>query len=76
MGLPNILCQRFVVPELLQGAATPEALALEVLAWLDAREANPAKISALHATFTTLHTSLQRDTATLAADAIEKVLHA
>jgi lipid-A-disaccharide synthase len=29
VGLPNILCGEFVVPELLQGAATPEALARE-----------------------------------------------
>jgi lipid-A-disaccharide synthase len=76
VGLPNILCQRFVVPELLQDAATPEALAREVLAWLDARTSDPAKIAALHTTFTTLHAMLQRDTATLAADAIEKVLQA
>ncbi|TAH12501.1 MAG: lipid-A-disaccharide synthase [Curvibacter sp.] len=74
VGLPNILCQRFVVPELLQDAATPEALAHEVLAWLDAPDADPAKIAALHTTFTALHAMLQRDTATLAADAIEKVL--
>ncbi|MBX9817606.1 MAG: lipid-A-disaccharide synthase [Burkholderiaceae bacterium] len=76
VGLPNILCQRFVVPELLQDAATPQALAREVLAWLDARSADPAKIAALQSTFTALHTTLQRDTATLAADALEKVLQA
>ena len=76
VGLPNILCQRFVVPELLQDAATPEALAHEVLVWLDARDTDPAKITALHTTFTALHATLQRDTATLAADAIEKVLQA
>ena len=74
VGLPNILCQRFVVPELLQEAATPEALAREMLVWLEARSSDPAKISALHTTFTALHTTLQRDTATLAANAIEKVL--
>ena len=76
VGLPNILCQRFVVPELLQDAATPQALAREVLVWLDARSADPAKIAALQSTFTALHTTLQRDTATLAADALEKVLQA
>jgi lipid-A-disaccharide synthase len=74
VGLPNILCQRFVVPELLQDAATPQALAHEVLAWLDAPVANPAKMADLVNTFTALHTSLQRDTATLAADALQKVL--
>jgi lipid-A-disaccharide synthase len=36
VGLPNILCRDFVVPELLQGAGHPQALAREVLAWLDA----------------------------------------
>jgi lipid-A-disaccharide synthase len=34
-GLPNILAGRFVVPELLQEEATPEALARAVLAWFD-----------------------------------------
>ncbi len=74
VGLPNILCERFVVPELLQDAATPEALAHEVLAWLDAPYHNPAKMADLYSTFSALHATLQRDTATLAADAIEKVL--
>ncbi len=74
VALPNILCRDFVVPELLQDAATPEALARELLVWLDAKTQNPAKIAALQSTFTTLHHSLQRDTATLATDAIQKVL--
>ena len=34
VGLPNILCGEFVVPELLQDAATPQALADATLAWL------------------------------------------
>jgi lipid-A-disaccharide synthase len=71
VGLPNILCQDFVVPELLQDAASPQALAQAVLAWLDA----PEKIAALQHRFTVLHHELQRDTAQLATDAIEKVLH-
>ena len=70
VGLPNILSGRFVVPELLQDAATPEALARETLAWLD----QPEKIRDLHQVFTRLHHLLQRDTAQLATDAIEKVL--
>jgi lipid-A-disaccharide synthase len=74
VGLPNILCRDFVVPELLQDAATPEALAHGVLNWLDSMQRNPAKIAALQETFTALHHTLQRDTATLATDAIEKVL--
>lgn len=34
VGLPNILCQDFVVPELLQERATPQAIAQAVLSWL------------------------------------------
>lgn len=70
VGLPNILCGEFVVPELLQDAATPQALARGVLDWLDA----PERITTLQQRFTTLHHTLKRDTAQLATDAIEKVL--
>eukprot|EP01035_Chromulina_nebulosa_P060637 gene60637-82957_t len=51
VGLPNILCRDFVVPELLQEAATPEALAKATLAWLDA----PEKTQALQQKFSELH---------------------
>jgi lipid-A-disaccharide synthase len=70
VGLPNILCGEFVVPELLQDAANPEALAKAVLAWLD----SPEKIQALEQRFTALHHELLRDTPQLAALAIESVL--
>ena len=74
VGLPNILCQDFVVPELLQDAATPAALARETLRWIDAKHSAPATIAAVHTRFSALHQSLQRDTSRLAADAIEKVI--
>ena len=70
VGLPNILCNDFVVPEFLQDAATPQALAQSVLGWLDA----PERIGALQQRFSALHDTLRRDTAQLATDAIEKVL--
>ncbi|NBQ86290.1 MAG: lipid-A-disaccharide synthase, partial [Betaproteobacteria bacterium] len=70
VGLPNILCGDFVVPELLQDAATPQALAHEVLQWLDA----PQRMAAVQQRFAELHQQLRRDTAQLATDAIEKVL--
>lgn len=70
VGLPNILCGEFVVPEFLQEAASPQALAQGVMDWLDA----PERIEALQQRFTTLHHTLRRDTAQLATDAIEKVL--
>ncbi|MEW6705638.1 MAG: lipid-A-disaccharide synthase [Pseudomonadota bacterium] len=70
IGLPNILCEGFVVPELLQGDATPRALADAVLAWLDA----PAKAEALLRRFTELHELLRQDTAQRATDAIAQVV--
>ena len=74
VGLPNILCEQFVVPELLQDAATPQALADAVLKWLDIMRHNPAKIIALEQRFARLHTELQRNTSQLATDAIDKIL--
>ncbi|TAM49031.1 MAG: lipid-A-disaccharide synthase, partial [Burkholderiaceae bacterium] len=65
------LCRDFVVPELLQDAATPRALADAVLQWL---QAPPEKMAAVQQRFTALHAELQRDTAQLATDAIEKIL--
>ena len=70
IGLPNILCADFVVPELVQHAVTPQALAQAALDWLDA----PERVLALEQRFTTLHHTLRRDTAQLATDAIEQVL--
>ena len=74
VGLPNILCRDFVVPELLQDAATPQALADEVLRWLAAITSGPKKIRALEQRFAALHTELQRDTPRLAAHAIAQVI--
>ena len=74
VGLPNILCEDFVVPELLQDAATPQALADAVLHWIDIKASEPAKIAALEQRFTRLHAELQRDTSQLATDAIAKIL--
>ena len=72
VGLPNILCRDFVVPERLQGDADPATLASDVLAWLDV----PARADALRARFTQLHHELRRDTARIATDAIEAILAA
>ena len=74
VGLPNILCQDFVVPELLQDAATPRALAQALLQWIDAKSSAPEKIAAVQQRFTQLHQELQRDTSKLATDAIQKIL--
>ncbi|MFZ3126867.1 MAG: lipid-A-disaccharide synthase [Rhodoferax sp.] len=74
VGLPNILSGEFIVPELLQERATPEALSAAVLQWFDDLDHQPAKMAALQQRFLALHHSLQRDTSMLATDAIEKIL--
>ena len=74
VGLPNILCESFVVPELLQEAATPERLSATTLDWLDARAQDPARLQDLERRFTELHQRLWRDTSQLAAHAIQTVL--
>ncbi len=70
VGLPNILCRDFVVPERIQADAEPATLAADVLAWLDA----PARVAALEQRFTELHHLLRRDTARTACNAIAQVL--
>jgi lipid-A-disaccharide synthase len=74
VGLPNILSQDFIVPELIQDRATPQALADAVLQWFDDLDHRPAKMQALQQQFVTMHHSLRRDTSALATDAIEKIL--
>ena len=72
VGLPNILAGEFVVPELLQDQSKPEQLAAALLEWL----ASPARMAAVQEKFRALHLQLRRDTASLATDAIEKVIQA
>jgi lipid-A-disaccharide synthase len=66
VGLPNILCERFVVPELLQEDATPENLAQALLNLVN----DPNAVAQLEQTFTELHLSLRQNTAQKAAAAI------
>ena len=70
VGLPNILLNDFVVPELLQGDATPAGLAQAGFEWLD----DPARCAALRRRFDALHRELRCNTAQAATDAIEKAL--
>ncbi|MFZ5524505.1 MAG: lipid-A-disaccharide synthase [Pseudomonadota bacterium] len=65
-GLPNILCGRFVVPELIQQDATPENLAQALLNLLNNKDA----LAELEQTFLDLHRSLRQGTAQKAAQAI------
>ncbi len=72
VGLPNILCREFVVPELLQDDCNPERLAAATLGWLDDRPA----VDRLAGRFDELHHLLRRDTARCATDAIAQIIQA
>ncbi|TYC54475.1 lipid-A-disaccharide synthase [Zoogloea oleivorans] len=66
VGLPNVLAGREVVPEVLQDAATPQALADALDGWLT----DPARTAELTTIFTDMHLQLRQDTAAKAAAAI------
>jgi lipid-A-disaccharide synthase len=70
VGLPNILCGEFVVPELLQGDATAGKLSAAVLDWLN----HPAKVAQLKERFTKMHETLRRPTGLLVAQAAAQTL--
>ncbi len=65
-GLPNILSERFVVPELIQEDATPENLAQALLNLVNDKDA----VAQLEETFRALHQTLRQNTAQKAAAAI------
>ena len=66
VGLPNVLAERFVVPELLQHDATPDKIADAVLKF-----ANDKTLTAdIHAEFTRMHEILRQNTQEKAAQAI------
>lgn len=65
-GLPNILSERFIVPELIQEDATPENLAQALLNLVNDKIA----VAQLEEAFTALHLTLRQNTAEKAAAAI------
>jgi lipid-A-disaccharide synthase len=66
IGLPNILAREFLVPELLQGAATPQALADAL--WAQMQDGR--RKEQLVQRFTDMHHSLLRNTAQESAQAV------
>lgn len=66
IALPNLLTPEPLVPELIQDAATPEALAEAVLRRLD----DPGRIALEQEAFHTVHLTLRRNASQRAADAI------
>ena len=70
IGLPNILAREFLVPELLQDAATPQALADAL--WYQLHDA--AHREKLKQRFIEMHHTLLRDTAGESAQAVMQVI--
>jgi lipid-A-disaccharide synthase len=72
VALPNILARDFLVPELIQDACTPDALAREAQAWLD----DPARCQRAQKRFVEQHELLRQNTAQRASDAIATLINA
>ena len=70
VGLPNILCGEFVVPELLQDDATSENLANALQEWLE----HPNEVTKLKERFTKMHETLRRPTGLLVAQAVAQTI--
>ncbi|KFJ91190.1 lipid-A-disaccharide synthase [Pseudomonas sp. 1-7] len=66
ISLPNLLAQRLLVPELIQDAATPEALAQAVAPLIDGGQVQTEG-------FDLIHRTLRRDASVSAADAVLKL---
>jgi lipid-A-disaccharide synthase len=71
VGLPNILCGDFVVPEFIQQAVQPEAMGREILRQLDDDRHRQSIVSR----FADLHGQLRRGCADLAAQRILEIAH-
>lgn len=70
IGLPNILAREFLVPELLQDAATPQALADNL--WKQLQDDTHRAM--LKQRFTEMHNALLRDTAQESAQAVLRLI--
>lgn len=70
IGLPNILAREFLVPELLQDAATPPAMAEAVWRQLEDTHTRARLVQR----FTDMHHSLLRNSAAESADAVLRII--
>ncbi len=66
IALPNLLTGNMVVPEFIQGQATPETLGRALLSWLD----HPEKVFSLEQRFLEVHRQLSCNASEQAAEAI------
>lgn len=70
VGLPNVLANEGLVPELLQHDCTPSKLAAALLRWFG----HPAAVEALLPRFEALHRQLRCDASARAADAVAELI--
>jgi lipid-A-disaccharide synthase len=68
-SLPNLLANRPVVKEFIQGDITPEALGREILRLIE----NPSHVQELTSVFAQIHAELRQDASRIAADAVFEV---
>jgi lipid-A-disaccharide synthase len=72
IGLPNLLAKQSLVPEFIQDAATPDALANALLDYLN----HPEKALMLENNFLEMHKQLRCNANRQAADAVKLLIHA
>lgn len=65
-GLPNLLANELLVPELIQDALTPDAISTHILDYLD----HPDKVATLQNKFTDLHKTLRTTSSSDLAEAV------
>ncbi|MDV6320286.1 lipid-A-disaccharide synthase [Chromohalobacter sp. HP20-39] len=70
ISLPNLIAQETLVPELVQDAASHEAIGAALLEWLG----DDAKRQAMETRFADWHATLQRGASERAAEAIESLI--
>ena len=70
IGLPNILLNKLISPELLQNTANPEEIASEALKIINDKQYKKL----IKEEFTELHKSLRRNTSTLIIDVLKKYI--
>lgn len=71
VGLPNLLANQLLVPELIQDAAKPEIICQYIVDYLDC----PEKVQALQSKFMKLHTELRADSTNSLVDAVLGIMN-
>lgn len=66
IGLPNLLANKMLVPELIQDAVNPESIARHLLDYVD----HPEKVKQTQAAFHDLHSTLRMDSSRCIAEAV------